>query len=63
MERIEIPINRNLTNMDQDLKKFREVYGGMLKHAKETNNVIDDIYFNIPIDQVCSVPSVFYEVF
>ena len=43
---------RTLESIKKDLELFKEKFGGNLKHAKEANNIIDDIYFPIPIDQV-----------
>ena len=40
-----------LHSLETDLATSREA-GGNLKHAKQYNNVIDDVYFNISIDQV-----------
>ena len=42
---------RTLYSLETDLAAFREA-GGNLKHAKQYNNVIDDVYFNISIDHV-----------
>ena len=43
---------RSLESMAKDLKRFREELKGILKLAKEANNVIDDPYFKIALDQV-----------
>ena len=44
---------RTLINLDQHYQAFMSM-GGDLRHAKEKEikNVIDDIYFNIDLDQV-----------
>ena len=42
---------RSLETMKDDLKRFKED-GSNPKHAKHFNNVIDDIYFDIPLEQV-----------
>ena len=42
---------RTLHSLETDLAAFREA-GGNLKHAKQYNSVIDDVYFNISIDQL-----------
>lgn len=41
---------RTLEAIADDLKGFREA-GGNIKNAKNFNNVIDDVIFNVPIDQ------------
>ena len=38
--------------MQKDLEKFRNEFGGNIKKAKEANNVIDEPYYNIELDQV-----------
>ena len=43
---------RTLESLANDLHAFRTDGNGDLKKAKNYNNVIDDYYFNIPIDQV-----------
>lgn len=44
--------NRTLASLQQDLIQFREKFHGDLKYAKEVNNVVDDIFFDIPLNQV-----------
>ena len=41
----------SLETMKDDLKRFKE-NGSNPKHAKHFNNMIDDIYFDIPLEQV-----------
>ena len=43
---------RTLESLARDLEKFRTRFKGNIKHAKEANNVIDDLYFLIPLIQV-----------
>ncbi|XP_057290698.1 uncharacterized protein LOC130657379 [Hydractinia symbiolongicarpus] len=43
---------RSLATLEENLADFRES-GGSPKNAKEFYNVIDNIFFDIPIDQVC----------
>lgn len=38
--------------MEKDLEKFRSVCNGQLSRAKEANNVIEEPFTNIPLDQV-----------
>ena len=45
-------VNRSLETLKRDLKKFIDKFFGNTKFAKEANNVIDDIYFDIPLNQV-----------
>ena len=37
-----------------DLNRFREIYFGNVKYEKEINNVIDDVFFDILLNQVMS---------
>ena len=46
-------LERTLESMQQNLMEFRAT-GGNPKDAKLHFNVIDDIYFDIPISQVTS---------
>ena len=43
---------RSSESKKNDLEKFRKELKGVLSRAKEANNVIDEPYFNIPLDQV-----------
>lgn len=43
-----------------DLEKFRGKYKGNMKYAMEANNVIDEPFFDIPLDQVIFL-SIFYK--
>ena len=43
---------RTLESMAADLLKFRTVCKGHLSRAKEANNVIEEPFFDIPLDQV-----------
>ena len=43
---------RTLQSLRDDLLKFQTEGKNDIKNAKEYNNVIDDVMFNVPIDQV-----------
>lgn len=43
---------RNLQNLKKDHQDFLEKGGGNLKNAKLHNNVIGDIIFDIPLENV-----------
>ena len=43
---------RTLATLERDLKHFKTVLNAKLKDAQRANNVIDEPYFNIPLDQV-----------
>ena len=45
-------VERTLQSMMGDLEKFRNKYKSNPGKAKEANNVIDEPYFDIPLDQV-----------
>ena len=45
-------IARTLETMKEDLATFRVKYKGNIKYAMEANNVIDEPFFYIPLDQV-----------
>ncbi len=51
-DRAETTVMRTLESMKKDLEKFRKEYKGNIKHAKKANNVIDEPYFDIALDQV-----------
>lgn len=38
--------------METDLQKFRQKHKGNIKQAMHANNVIDEPFFDIPLDQV-----------
>ena len=46
-------VERTLESMKSDLTTFREKFKGNLKNAMDANNVIDEPFFNIPLNQVC----------
>ena len=50
--RTEHTILRSLESMNNDVQKFKTELKGNIKNAKLANNVIDEPYFNIPLDQV-----------
>ena len=52
-QRTAAAIERTLESMKNDLATFRGRYKGNLKNAMNANNVIDEPFFNIPLDQVC----------
>ena len=44
--------SRELSDLDTMLEKFRSECGGDLKKAMDCKNVIDERYFDIPLNQV-----------
>jgi hypothetical protein len=46
---------RTLETMRSDLINFQQKYKGNLKNAMDANNVIDEPFFDIPLDQVCNL--------
>lgn len=49
-ERNDVP--RTLETVDADFKNFRDVLMSDMEKAKENNNVVDEKYYDIPLDQV-----------
>ena len=43
---------RTLESIGEDLTRFKQDYGGNIKHAKMNNNVIGEAYFTIELDYV-----------
>ena len=52
--RINELVLRSLESMKHDLEKFQIQLKGNVKNAKLANNVIDEPYYNISLDQVNS---------
>ena len=52
--RINELVLRSLESMKRDLEKFQIQLKGNVKNAKLANNVIDEPYYNISLDQVNS---------
>ena len=48
----QLSVKRSLSSLKENYEKFKNQYGSDPKMAKCCNNVIDDLYFNIPLNQV-----------
>ena len=44
---------RTLESLQNNLKDFHEIYQDNLKYAKNVFNVINEVFFDIPLEQVC----------
>ena len=51
-ERFNLFSKRSLDTLNDDHTKFIDIYKGDLKKAKYANNVINDVFFDIPLNQV-----------
>ena len=56
-------IERTLESLKQDLEFFNTTLKGKISDAQHSKNVIDEPYFNIPIDQVSNEILHKYDIF
>ena len=51
-ERFNLFSKRSLDTLNDGHTKFIDIYKGDLEKSKYANNVINDVFFNIPLNQV-----------